>query len=357
MARPLEPWKLRAPEGKRTKYSVRFTWEGEPVERSCGTADPERAAKEAARIYAHHVSLPPRKRISAPALTGSAAELDEALRRWLASLKPTLDAGTVGCYAGYADSHWLEFFGALHGVTSARVLQYRDERLGQVVANTVRKELSALRGFCSWALADGLIPEVVVPSVPKRTTGTKFGQRRRVKAIALSPAEVRKLIAALPEWSTSKRVEAFPIRARFRFAYETGLRPELIDQISVPEHYRPGATHLNITPELDKGRWARPVKLSKAARKALDSVCPEKGVIFGAHDYRDRLATAAAAALPPDRAELFAGAHLRSARATHWLDAGRSLTGVQYQLGQKRMETTAKYARPSQRAGDAVIKD
>jgi integrase len=227
-----------------------------------------------------------------------------------------------------------------------------------VRATTVRKELSALRGFVVWAQEQRLIGACEVPTVPKRATGKPHTQRRRVAAPAMGPDEIEVLLAALPEWSTSPRVPPFPIRARFRVQYETGLRPALVSQLHVPTHYRKGAAHISITADLDKGRWVRRVPLSDAAREALDAVVPTRGTIFGHHDYREHLTKAAAVAFGEgsERAELFAGAHLRSARATHWLDAGAPITGVQYQLGQRRLETTARYARASERAALEVVR-
>jgi integrase len=202
------------------------------------------------------------------------------------------------------------------------------------------------------------MPPIDVPSLPKKAVGTNYKRRRRVAAIPLSPAEVQKIIRALPEWSSSPSVPEHPIRARFIVAYETGLRPELLDKLSVPEHYRRGAKEINITPDLDKGRWARRVPLSSAARRALKRVCPKDGIIFGHHRYDTALRKAALAAMPkdPERAKLFTGTHLRSARITHWVDEGAPLTGVQFLVGHEHLETTAKYVRPSERAAMAVLK-
>jgi integrase len=358
MARPSSGWKLRPPRDKCGSYTVRFWWRGRDIERSTGTADPERAASEAARIYAREVSRPEQRR---PAQVRAVGELEESVTRWLDSLIPTHDAGTVGCYLDYARSHWFPFFPGMHSLTDAECDRYMRARLSAVQATTVKKELSALRGFTSWATAKRLIGPVVVPTVPKRSTGATYRNengetvRRRAAAIPISPKEARAILAGLDEWSTSKKVAEFPIRARFEVQYETGLRPELIDLLSVPEHYRKRATHLRIPGELDKARQARRVPLSAAARKALDRICPEKGLIFGHHDYREHLKLAAADVLPAERAELFCGAHLRSARITHWLDEGAPLTGVMRLVGHTRLETTAKYVRASDKIAEQIV--
>jgi integrase len=352
MGRRSEGWKLREPRDACGNYTVRFRWDGVDYDRSTGTADPERAAIEAARIYARVISTPrPGRKRERPA-----GELEGALAEWLDSLRATLDPGTVTSYADYAESHWMPFFAGMHNLTSLQADAYMRKRLTQVVAKTVKKELSALRGFIRWATRRGLLPPVEVPSVPEKATGTPYKKRRRAAAVPLSEAEVKAIIRALPEWSTSKKVPPFPVRARFLAQYETGLRSELFDLLSVPEHYATGATELNITPDLDKGRWSRRVPISNAAQRALDKVCPESGLIFGAHDYRTHVKRAAEKALPPERARLFTGAHLRSARATHWLDKSAPLTGVQFLLGHKRLETTARYVRAHEKAAKGIVR-
>lgn len=361
MARPSEGWKLRDPDPpKSPNFTVRFRWAGRDYERSCGTQDAGRAATEAARIYASVVATARR----APAAAGKAAggsQLEGAVTKWCASLVGKLDGRTIESYSAYGSSHWVPFFGdALHGITAERVEEYTTERLAKVEAKTVRKEHSALRGFIAWAAGRNLMPLIDVPSLPKKAVGTKYAKRTRSAAIALSPAEVKKILSLLPEWSSSPSVKEHPhpIRARFIVQYETGLRPELIDRLSVPEHYRRGAKDITITPELDKNRWARKVPLSTAARKALARVLPKDGVIFGNHRYETPIRRAALAAMAkdPERAKLFTGAHLRSARVTHWLDEKAPLTGIQYLVGHKHLETTAKYVRPSERAALAVLK-
>lgn len=47
------------------------------------------------------------------------------------------------------------------------------------------------------------------------------------------------------------------MRQRFVIAFETALRPETLDRLSVPEHYVRGAATLTITDEIDKARFGR----------------------------------------------------------------------------------------------------
>lgn len=96
--------------------------------------------------------------------------------------------------------------------------------------------------------------------------------------------------------------------------------------------------------------------LSARACEALDAVCPSKGLVFGKHDYRAQLEKAARSVLSSDRADAFCGAHLRSARITHWTeDPKASLAAAQYLAGHKRTETTARCIKPTLRAARDML--
>jgi site-specific recombinase XerD len=346
-----EGWRLRLPKG-RLVYIVRFTHNGVTVDRSTGQEDPRAAQQEAARIYADYVQREP-ERQRVPRGSDS-APLEELIAAWLEQ-DATIDEDTVGTWTVYG-RHWLDRWSRLGEVTEASGERYRNERLRVVMATTVRKELSALRHFLKWAASQGhLRRKVEIPGVPEKATGTRYAVRRRQSAPELSPAEVRALLAALPEWSSSKRVPKFPIRARFVVAYETSLRPGALDRLSVPEHYTKGARRLRIAAEIDKSRYEREVPLSPKARAALRAVAPETGLIFGKHDYREHLEAAARKALPPETADRFCGAHFRSAFITHALEKTGNLAGVQHMAGHKQAKTTGGYARPSLRAAEDAL--
>lgn len=352
MGRTATGWKLRQ-RAPTHAFTARIWLNGRELERSTGTRDPQEAAREAARIYAAEVAREPRKRqVRRGGLT-----LEELIAAWVVSLESTHDADTVETWGLYANTHWFPHYLETRNLTAAMNAEYMRARLLKVQASTVGKELSALRRFVAWCEEVGeVVPAPAVPVLSKRTVGTVYAKRRRVAAIPLSPDECEAILADLPEWSKSKRVPRFPIRARFLVAYETGLRPETLDLIEAPTHYRKGSATITLSPELDKNRLGREVPLSKRARVALDAICPAKGLIFGAHDYREHVAAAAKKALPKERADVFAAAHLRSARITHWLESSQNLTGVQYLAGHKRATTTAGYVRASLRAGLEVVR-
>jgi integrase len=360
MGRPLkgpQP-RQRTPGGT---FSVRFTWAGKEHELSCGTTDPVLAAREAARLYADVVSREPRPdpRVSAT----SAATLERLVEQWLVSIVPTHDQLTVKTWKLYAESHFLPFFDALHHINDAMCRQYRDARLTVVLGVTVKKELSALRSFVKFLTQPDrnnvchLDRQVVVEGLPKGVKGTRYEKRRRSAAFPVSPDERDAMLALLPEWSASKKVARFPIRARFIVASETSLRPETLDHLSVPEHWQPGQSYLWVTLEIDKNGWEREVPLTPEAQQALESVSPKRGLIFGKHDYRDQMKKAAAVALQPHRAKIFTGGHFRSICLTHSLEDSSNLMGAQHMAGHKRATTTARYAKPSARAAQELLAD
>jgi integrase len=282
--------------------------------------------------------------------------LDELWARWVAETANERDPDTNELYLGvYGGRHLTPFFETVGAITTARAADYTRKRLGVVMKQTVQKELSALRGFLMWCEEQGYVDVApVIAKPPRRATGTRFAKRRRGKATELSVEEARALVEQLPEWSGSRRVPPFPVRARFVVAFETSLRPATLDALSVPEHYSPGAMSLRITDEIDKARFGRELPLTPEARAALDQVCPQSGLIFGVHYYRDQLRKAADAVLPPERAKTFAAYDLRHTRLTQLAETG-NLPGTSFMAGHVRATTTALYIRPNQRAAERTL--
>jgi integrase len=128
-----------------------------------------------------------------------------------------------------------------------------------------------------------------------------------------------------------------------------------IDKLRVPDNYTRGATALLMTDADDKEAYGREVPLSLRARRALDSVLPKHGPIFGHHDYVIYLRRVRRV-LPPHKGKVFTWQHLRSARITHWLEKTGDLPGVMYLAGHKHASTTSRYVRPSMRAAQNVLR-
>lgn len=354
-------WELR----QRTEggvWLVRFWLAAQgAIERSTRTSDLTLAKQRAAEIYAHWVSREPAHR---PKARGGGA-LDVAIAQWLVSIESTHAEGTRKIWAGYARAHWMPRWFDTSELTAEAMLAYRDSRLKKVVAETVKRENTALRSFLRYLAID-----VPVPSIGKRTIGTPHPDRHRKEAPdGLTDELMESLLAELPEWSTSRKVDLFPIRARFVVGYYTSLRPSTLDKLRMRRHFETGSTTLIIEDRIDKARFGRELPLADEARLALESVCrvllereaeaeePEKQpLIFGKHDYREHIAEAAKV-LPKHMASRFCAAHLRSARITHALEVTGNVPGAQFLAGHKTLAATTRYVKPTMRAAMAMLAD
>lgn len=323
--------------------TVRFRVDGRRRELSTGTRDRAEADREGRRIYAEALGggivrsgARPSDFVLTPRVAAS----------WVASL--ALRPKTLADYEDFS-GRWLR---DLKRWDDAGLAAYVRKRLREARSKTVRTEVSALRGLLRWLVETGELPELpLLPSVPKSALGTPSKQRTRVAAPELSKIETRKVLAKLPE----KSAKGWWVRPRCEFLYESSLRPSTVDALSVPEHWMPGSLVLNITTDIDKEGFAREQPLSAKALAILKKCAPAKGVIFGEHKYY-RYIRKAAKVLTPAKAAIFTGQHLRSARATHLLDSGASLTGAQYLLGHTRASTTARYIRPSKKEAAKALK-
>jgi integrase len=348
MGKHAEGWKLLVRSGV---FYVRFRHAKKRHCISTGKSDRGEASTEAARIYGHVV----RGGKQARSRVRLSLETPEVLLgRWLVSISGVLDPETVKTYEGYAGKHWATFKTLDDFLDDAQLAEYARERLRNVLRKTLSKELSALYGFLGWCKEQGAIAELPArPEVGRKVTGKRSG-KQRAQANEMSPEQVEAFIAALPEWSERTRQgKAFAVRSRFRFAYETGLRPATLDALTWG-HWN--GESLRIDDEHDKARFGREVPLSAAAIAALESLAAGgpslSSTIFGRHDYRVAIRKACLKASIP---LTIAPYDFRHARGTHLVDAGVPRTAVAYMLGQKRLTTTDIYTRPTQRAAEAAI--
>jgi integrase len=94
-------------------------------------------------------------------------------------------------------------------------------------------------------------------------------------------------------------------------------------------NYMKGSSSLTLRDEVDKARFGRELPLTARARAALDSVCPDVGLIFGEHDYRVVLRNAArAAGIDPFRAGRISDYDFRHSRLTYLGTKTDNLSGV-----------------------------
>jgi integrase len=353
MARPAGSYTVDYHKGV---WRVRFSHEGKRYERTTGvTAERDRAAATRAgrRIFAEVVSGHIAEPVDEPAPEPEQpTALGLLVSQWIAELSDV--RGNTRDYYELIASRWLVNFGALDRFTARSIAAHVRTRLSQTKGKTVRNELSILRKFLAWAQECGALATVPeVPSVRRSVTGTKYAQRRRVRAPELSPEQVEAFLAALPAHSAR---EGWPIRDRLIVAWETSLRPETLDTLATPDHYVPGDAVLRIAEEHDKEGYSREVPLTARAREALDRCCPAKpGPIFGAHRLDPYVREAAEATLPASIASVLCAQHMRSAAITRMLEESGDLPGTQHMAGHLLGSTTAVYIRPSARAARSVV--
>lgn len=348
----------RRPQGwyivrKRGWAYVYFTHASVEHRIALGTRDDGEARKRAAQEYAEVVSGRRRTvRKRGPALYG----LKELIAMWLDSLNGDLDAETIKTCVIYGRKY-LRFFEETDLITSEGIGDYVLARMRAVTRKTMLKERTFLRRFLRWCVAQKVLTHVpAFPELPAPTaTGTRSGTQR-TKPVEITPAEAAAILAALPE--TSKRIgkRKWPVRARFAFAWETGLRPETVSRIDVPRTWQHGARELELHDEDDKARYGRTIPLTDEAVHLLNDVAPLEGVIFGDHNFTKALKRAAIAMLGPVRGKRFAAYDFRHGRAQQLVDETGDLAGVAYVLGHKKLSTTDRYLRGSRRAAERVLR-
>lgn len=349
MGAKAEGWSLL--RDKRTgKYTVRFRDRaGKRRHRSTGTRDRARAQREAARIYAEALSGRRRAEVVA------GAPLDELCALWLADFETSRAKDTADEYKRYHIATILPFFDhALANVTELACADYGHLRLRQTGAATVRKELSALRAFVEWLHKRGYLPErLSVPGVRKGAIGTPSTDRKQVR-VELTRKQGEALLRALPEYGHEKR----RVRDIATVLVETGIRRSTLWRLSAPEHYHHGASELAISRDIDKARAGRPLPLTKAARAALDRLCPKghTGLLTGPVDLRYQLQQASRKiGLPEHLAGRVSYHDLRHAFITDLAEQGASISGIQYLAGHGSAATSARYIHATRRAAEEAL--
>jgi integrase len=298
--------------------------------------------------------------IAARLNSGSAPDVvpvtEQLIDSWLSSLDGSTDPRTRREYGRIARAQWLRFFSSLDAI-AGQAKDYTNARLKAVSRTMVLKELSALRGFVAWAHEHGHLKEAAqIPAPPRRAVG-KHSTLHKRGAVIVNESEMERIVALLPEWTRARRGGTrHRVRDFFVFAWETGLRPITISRLNVPVHWRPGHAFLNITEDIDKARFGRELPLTPRAVAVLERCAMAQGLIFGCHDYRARLKSAAkAAGLDEERARHFSRYDFRHNRADFLLDQGIDLRAVAFNHGHKLLSTTDKYLRPSRKGAEAMI--
>lgn len=361
MVRRPEGWKLYKDERTGIWY-VRFRHEKKRHDLSTGERDPDRAPEQAARIYAEVVSGRwDRQRVEAPR---PGAPLEDTVAQWLADVKAEVCLKTWKLYKIHMWAHIIPFFISLDRVTDMPIVDFRRARLRKVVRATIIKEQCTLRRFCTWCVAEKYMAKMPVIEAPAKTSlgtpDTKAPHKEGV--VELSHEESKAIIDRLPEMSKRARrgKGKHAVKDAFVVYWETGLRPATIARLECPRHYHKGAAEIDITADIDKSRYDRPLPLTDACRAALDRWAPDIGLIFGEHDYRVPFAQAAAKAaadglLSQHKADRVSPYDFRHGRTTELANNTNNLSGVSYLVGHRKVSTTALYVHAPKHAAAAVL--
>jgi integrase len=127
-------------------------------------------------------------------------------------------------------------------------------------------------------------------------------------------------------------------------------------RLEVPKHYKRGDDVLRISQDIDKSRYASSLPLTPRARRVLDAICPEEGLIFRRFVYRRMLVRAARKVLGTEHEAQHLSAHdFRHAALTHMAAVGSYLTAIGQVAGHKNATTTAVYVHNSEAAARRAV--
>ncbi len=355
MARKAEGWSLRRDPRTRI-WTVIFTVAGRRAHRSTRTRDRKEATKRAAQIYEEVVAGGHARTQVLPLVGVDVVTLCSA---WLSQMQQEKRKHTAKTWEFYAATHWKEFFKDGSELCDDRRLHaYVRKRLKEVTRSTVGKECSGLQSLLNWCARPDIGYLQKAPKVPRPPKGVAGNLVLKKIRVDLTVEQVEALIAALPDTLRAKYDGGpkQPCRAFFRVLWETGLRAGTLWRLEAPHDYRKGSSELIIRAEADKSGYARTLDLTQPARDALDSVCPEEGLLFPEINYRLQLRRAAEAiGIPKHLAGHVSPHDFRHARTTHLLDDGAPLTGVAYLVGHKQITTTNLYVHAQRRAAKAAL--
>ena len=319
-------------------HYVRFEYQRQQIFESTGTRNLGEAQAKANTVFAEVVSG--RRTSNGQAVAAAPSrEILVLAAAWLAEVEAELSESTRDNYAIYMATHLPPFFKTIDRVTSESAIDYRRMRLKAVQRISLLKELSCLRGFMTWCKSKKYIVEVpVVESPSEKVTGTVDTKKRhKAEPVPLDQTEAYAIIENLPEFAERAR----PGKPRYRVRdvvtlwWETALRPITIGRLRCPDHFRPGATELTITRDIDKVRYKRRLPLTDRARESLERSCPDIGLIFGVHDLRPQLLKAArraheAGKLPAWKIDRVSPYDFRHGRTTQLANRTKHLAGFPF---------------------------
>lgn len=313
-------WARYSVAGRRVEENL-----GLPATRPAREAQAEAEARRARAVLAAGV-------VERPAAGGAERDLEHLIFRYLDH------ARSLGRDLKYAVHHELHLkahflrcdeeghatrWRTLDDITTPAIHAYTAERIAAGISTvTVHKELVTLSRFLLWAKREGLIE--AVPDFERPRASSSY------QPIALAPADVKRLIAALPE----------RLRPWARFTWLMALRATESRSIEWRDVDWAART-LTIRAEIDKaGRtWVLPLDDARLVLARLPRGTGRAPIFRVTRDDREAL-TAAAERLGLGHVTPH---HLRHSRLTELGHSTRDVASLQYFARHTSLQTTDGY--------------
>lgn len=343
--------------GVRHRPSLHLPYEPGVTRGAALRAIEEAAAREYGRLIAGRVLDPgPEDRLMTTSTLQELGDawLEEAEVLWPKSIDTrTTQFGNVADWAITAPRFASDKRTPLERlVDDAGPAQFGVDRLGQVLRDTVTKEMTNLYAFFTWALREKHIASIPPrPKLPAGVKGVRVGPQRD-EPVDITFEEAIAVCEAMPEYTrrggrgikpgAPRPLDAIVVRDVYRLAWELGLRPGDVQTLAVPRHWRPGQGYVRFSD--DKTESNDRIPLTQVALEILERHAPASGVIFGKHDLRVQVKRAAEKVFGEgERAERFAAYDFRHGRINHALDLTQNLKGVGGMVRHRRLTTTLNH--------------
>ena len=346
MARAADSWKLR--KHKTGYYYTRFTHQGKRYDKSTGCRNRGPAQRKATEIYNKvvrgQVARPPHDALKRP--------IDELLGEWLAEVYDTRSKEWARTCEVYSSAYWQTRWTMLVDITNGSIRKYisqrsrsRTKKGTKLSPVSLSKELSALRRFLKWCKRMDYIQEL--PSWEAPEVVSDF------EPVCLTKEEVKALLAELP--TKEKHFRRMPCREFFIVMWATSFRTGTLARLLWDDvDLKKGA--IAVRASADKKRHKRTVPLTQAAIDALKSMSPGVGLVFGVHDFRASLRSAAErAGIDKKDAARLTNHSIRHSRLTHLASNSKNIAAIQHMAGHKDLASTMRYVHGSEENARALL--
>jgi integrase len=338
--------------GEVWQYS--FTVAGRRYRGSTGERDREKAQAVAERLWLDaHRGRPPERKPRARDRHAVPSDLESLFALFIDSL--TKSRGYVVKMESHYRAHFADRWASIEEITGPEIERYAADRLRTITRLgkptspvTVHKELVTLSRFLRWAKRNGLAEEIPAFDRPEPISNYQPPD--------YTPAQVRKLLAALPDRQAHPK--RMPVREFFTVQWAQAFRPDVELGSLRWGDVNLRKREITIRQANDKAREGRTVGLAPEAYRVLSAMAKglaliPDALVFGRHNYRASLLKAAKAlGLPAlTRHSL---RHFRLTQLGH--SPGTAVASLKFFAGHKHMATTDRYVRSRTKATKDMLR-